>query len=123
MTAEANAPASTVHLAPLRDRITARLHDLSEVKLRYVVQELGLAADGEPSVTKYEDGKYKPSTDPVINVPSEEARNSRSLHQLRSHGNTCPPLSTTPSKIEHSIASLSTVRGTCPTKSPSSFKT
>ena len=74
MTAEVTAAdstpaASATEIAVLRDRLVAHAHRLSEIELRYLVQELGLAAEGEPTVTKYEGGRYKLSTDPAEMPP------------------------------------------------------
>ena len=75
-TARENAPAAqstptsrATELAVLRDRLVAHAHRLSEIELRYLVQELGLAAEGEPTVTKYVGGRYKLSTDPAEVAP------------------------------------------------------
>ena len=46
-----------------RDRPVTHARSLSQIELRYPVRELGLAAEGEPTVTKYEGGLYKLSTD------------------------------------------------------------
>ena len=66
------APAtSPTDLAVLRDRLVAHAHQLSEVELRYLVQELGLAPEGAPTVTKYAGDRYKLSTDPPEMPPYE----------------------------------------------------
>ena len=60
---------SATELAVLRDRLVTHAHRLSEIELRYLVQELGLAAESEPKVTRYEGGRYKLSTDPAEMPP------------------------------------------------------
>ena len=50
--------------ALLRERLADHARSLSDIELRYLVQELGLAAEDDPVVTKYPGERYKLSTDP-----------------------------------------------------------
>ena len=63
MTPPPPASSEPKRLAMERDRPVTHARSLSQIELRYPVRELGLAAEGEPTVTKYEGGLYKLSTD------------------------------------------------------------
>lgn len=58
-----------VRSALLRDQIAAAAHGLSEIELRYIAQEMGLAREGDPKVIKYPGYGFKLSTDPPEMLP------------------------------------------------------